>query len=155
MGGSSSSYKLNGHVLKPHQLAVFQEAFKMFDKDGAGVINATKLGTVMRRMGLNPTDAELVDMINEVDINGNGTIEFFEFLDMLSSKVRNDPFAEIKAAFELFDKDGNGLIDRQELKAGLRSIGEDLSEGDVDLIWQHADKNGFISFDEFLRMMTL
>ena len=42
-----------------------------------------------------------------------------------------------------------------EFRSGLRSIGEDLSEGDVDLIWQHADKNGFISFDEFLRMMTL
>ena len=51
-----------------------------------------------------------------MDINGNGTIEFFEFLDMLSSKVRNDPYAEIKAAFNLFDRDGNGFIDREELK---------------------------------------
>ena len=48
-----------------------------------------ELATVMRSLGQNPTEAELQDMINEVDEDGNGTIEFDEFLVMMSKKVLN------------------------------------------------------------------
>ena len=45
---------------------VWQEAFSLFDKDGDGTITTKELGTVMRSLGQNPTEAELQDMINEV-----------------------------------------------------------------------------------------
>ena len=51
-------------------LAEFKEAFSLFDKDGDGTITNKELGTVMRSLGQNPTEAELQDMINEVDADG-------------------------------------------------------------------------------------
>jgi len=51
-------------------LAEFKEAFSLFDKNGDGSISSKELGIVMRSLGQNPTEAELHDMINEVDFDG-------------------------------------------------------------------------------------
>uniref|UniRef100_A0A4W5QCR2 EF-hand domain-containing protein n=1 Tax=Hucho hucho TaxID=62062 RepID=A0A4W5QCR2_9TELE len=57
--------------LTEEQIAEFKEAFSLFDKDGDGTITTKELGTVMRSLGQNPTEAELQDMINEVDADGH------------------------------------------------------------------------------------
>lgn len=75
--------------LTEEQIAEFKEAFSLFDKDGDGTITTKELGTVMRSLGLNPTEAELQDMINEVDADGNGTIDFPEFLTMMARKMKD------------------------------------------------------------------
>src|SRR3954449_12167878 len=90
------------------QCFVFSVAFSLFDKDGDGTITSKELGTVMRSLGQNPTEAELQDMINEVDADGNGTIDFPEFLTMMAKKMQDqDTEDEIREAFKVFDKDGN------------------------------------------------
>ena len=68
---------LSQAVSNPHKhqnvrfpFAEFKEAFSLFDKDGDGTITTKELGTVMRSLGQNPTEAELQDMINEVDADG-------------------------------------------------------------------------------------
>ena len=58
------------------QLSEFKEAFQLFDKDGNGSISTKELGMVMRSLGQNPTEAELMDMINEVDVDGSGSVDF-------------------------------------------------------------------------------
>ena len=73
--------------LTEEQIAEFKEAFSLFDKDGDGTITTKELGTVMRSLGQNPTEAELQDMINEVDADGNGTIDFPEFLSLMARKM--------------------------------------------------------------------
>ena len=55
----------------------FKEAFSLFDKDGDGTITTKELGTVMRSLGQNPTEAELQDMINEVDADGKSQLILF------------------------------------------------------------------------------
>uniref|UniRef100_A0A3Q3K9W2 EF-hand domain-containing protein n=1 Tax=Monopterus albus TaxID=43700 RepID=A0A3Q3K9W2_MONAL len=103
--------------LTEEQIAEFKEAFSLFDKDGDGTITTKELGTVMRSLGQNPTEAELQDMINEVDADGNGTIDFPEFLTMMARKMKDtDSEEEIREAFRVFDKDGNGYISAAELR---------------------------------------
>lgn len=92
--------------------------------DGDGTINSHELGTVMRSLGQNPTDAELRDMISEVDADGNGTVDFPEFLTMMARKMgEKDVDEELRAAFEVFDKDGSGTISAAELKQVMQSLG--------------------------------
>ena len=81
----------------------------------------------MRSLGQNPTEAELQDMINEVDADGNGTIDFPEFLTMMARKMRDtDSEEEIKEAFKVFDKDGNGYISAAELRHVMTNLGMHL-----------------------------
>jgi len=85
--------------LSEEQIAEFKEAFSLFDRDGDGKITSKELGTVMRSLGQNPTEAELQDMINEVDTDGNGTIDFPEFLTMMARKMQDtDTEEEIRWA---------------------------------------------------------
>ena len=63
-----------------------KEAFDEFDKDGSGAINTIELLGVMRAMGENPTEDEVLNLMMEADLDGNGTIEFPEFLELMKLK---------------------------------------------------------------------
>ena len=118
--------------LTEEQIAEFKEAFSLFDKDGDGTITTKELGTVMRSLGQNPTEAELQDMINEVDADGNGTIDFPEFLNLMARKMKDtDSEEEILEAFKVFDKDGNGFISAAELRHVMTNLGEKLTDEEV------------------------
>ena len=75
--------------LTGEQFAEFKEAFLLFDKDGHGTITTKELGTVMRSLGQNPTEADLQDMISEGDADGNGTIDFPELLSLMARKMKD------------------------------------------------------------------
>merc|ERR1712224_383466 len=127
--------------LTEDQIQEFKEAFALFDKDGDGTITTKELGTVMRSLGQNPTEAELHDMINEVDADGNGTIDFTEFLSLMARKMK--------------DKDTNGFISAAELRHVMTNLGEKLTDEEVDEMIREADidGDGQVNYDEFVKMM--
>ena len=142
--------------LTEDKITEFKEAFEIFDKDKDGFITIKELGEIMKNLGQNPTDAELQDMINEVDIDGNGNIDFKEFLGLMARKMRDtDSEEELIEAFKVFDRDGNGLISSQELKHVMVSLGEKITDEEVDEMIKEADMDGdgFISYEEFVKMI--
>lgn len=120
----------------------------------------------MRSLGQNPSESELQDMINEVDADNNGTIDFpgihtsmitplcspiclrpanphTEFLTMMARKMKDtDSEEEIREAFKVFDRDSNGFISAAELRHVMTSIGEKLTDDEVDEMIREADQDG-------------
>lgn len=145
------------YTLSDEEIGEFREAFSLFDKNGDGTISSTELGTVMRSLGQNPTENELQDMINEIDVDGNGTIDFEEFINMMAKKMREtDSEEELREAFRVFDKDGNGHISAAELRHVMTNLGEKLTDDEVDEMIREADLDGdgTVNYEEFVRMMT-
>mmetsp|Transcript_36188 Transcript_36188/g.55569 ORF Transcript_36188/g.55569 Transcript_36188/m.55569 type:complete len:151 (+) Transcript_36188:121-573(+) len=142
--------------LREEEVDDLKEAFGMFDIDGDGTITMQELREVMLSLGLRPTDAELIEMINSVDDNGDNEIDFEEFLILMKSRVgEKDPEKELKDAFKVFDVNGDGSISRQELKQLMTNLGQTLSDGELDAMMTEVDTNGDgeISYDEFRTMM--
>ena len=103
------------------------------------------------------TDVELQDMIDEFDTDGNGTIDFDEFLKMMERKTKEiDIEQEIHDTFQAFDKDGNGFISAAELRHVMTTLGEKLTDEEVDELIKEADMDcdGQVNYEEFVIMMT-
>ncbi|KAM9831049.1 troponin C, skeletal muscle isoform X2 [Syngnathus typhle] len=94
--------------LTEEMIAEFKAAFDMFDTDGGGDISTKELGTVMRMLGQNPSREELDAIIEEVDEDGSGTIDFEEFLVMMVQQLKEDQTGkseeELSECFRIFDK---------------------------------------------------
>ncbi|KAL3279778.1 hypothetical protein HHI36_017286 [Cryptolaemus montrouzieri] len=88
---------------------------------------------------------------------GNGTIDFPEFLTMMARKMKDtDSEEEIREAFRVFDKDGNGFISAAELRHVMTNLGEKLTDEEVDEMIREADidGDGQVNYEEFVTMMT-
>lgn len=135
----------------------FREAFELFDKDGSGYINSRELLTVMRAFKQDPTKAEVQHLMQELDTNGNGKIEYEEFEKYMSDHYKSveEANSSMMEAFKLFDKDGSGKIDADELKEAMMRLGDKLSKEEAEDMIKTADldKDGKIDYIEFIRMM--
>jgi len=132
-----------------------QETFNLFDNRGDGKINVSQLGDVLRALGQNPTEADVtkVSGSNKPDHR----ITFDEFLPILQSINKGKPTDTADDFIEglrHFDKDGNGFISSAELRHLLTTLGEKLSDDEVEhLLAGQEDSHGNVHYEDFVRMV--
>ena len=88
--------------LKEAQVVELKEAFCLFDTNQDGYVSCDELMLVMRRLGHHPTESEVEEMIADVDLDGNGVIDFAEFVSMIARRMTEvDTEREIRNAFQV------------------------------------------------------
>ena len=130
-------------VITDMQLEEFRDAFRMFDTDGSGAINADELRALMESVGQAPTEQELANMIAAADVDGSATVDFAEFCTLMAHKMTDEKSqSSIKKSFEVFDADRSGKIDVNELRRIMCNLGEEVTMSQVESLIKSADTDG-------------
>ncbi|KAF7908706.1 uncharacterized protein EAF01_004461 [Botrytis porri] len=165
--------------LSDEEVAILKEAFEAYDTDKGGNITVEEFGRVMKQSGQNPTEEELAQIIKEVDLDGDGTINFDEFIAMMTGRTRHepkdskvseddlkvdsapnpvsseeDPEEEWKSAWKEYDQSLKGSITAAQLRQVLGNLGETISDAEIDnVIMKSVDAEDKISYVEFVEFM--
>ncbi|XP_078542370.1 myosin light polypeptide 6 isoform X1 [Lissotriton helveticus] len=143
----------------PDQLTEYKDAFLLFDRTGDGRIQYSQCGDVMRALGQNPTNAEVLKVLGNPKSEELNTkmLGFDDFLPMLQTIAKNkdqgtyDDFVE---GLRVFDKEANGSVMGAELRHVLVTLGEKMTEDEVELLLAgHEDANGCVCYEELVRMV--
>jgi centrin-1 len=121
-----------------------------------GTIDAKELKVAMRALGFEPSTEEVRKLISQVDKDGSGTVNFNEFLAIMTTKMgERDSREEIIKAFRLFDDDETGKISFRNLKRVAMELGESITDEELQEMIDEADRDGDgeVSQEEFIRIM--
>ena len=146
---------ITNYLMNDDELKLLKKLFFELDTKGVGVITKEELFKGMEDCFDGKVTHEEVDKIfGNIDYDNNGTISFDEFVKAAIDKKKLLTEEKLKAAFALFDRNGDGDIEAKELK---EVIGDD--NNNEDNIWDQMikevdlDGNGVIDFEEFKEMM--
>ncbi|CAK9010991.1 Calmodulin (CaM) [Durusdinium trenchii] len=148
---------LSAEDLSEEELNEFKEIFNLVDRDGGGSISNSELGDLMDTLGINATQEEIDLMINEIDQDSNGEIDFDEFVAVMSRKV-NAMYTidQVRGAFRVFeDKSRPGHILPAELEKTLNDhCSSVISKEQVhELVRQlEVDSHGFFHYQEYINL---
>lgn len=133
-----------------------EDAWNLYTR-GMDEIPCRSVGYVLRILGQNPTEDEIVEMVMKANCEWEGQMTKKDFLGVSVEilKASCDQMDDVKAAFRVFDHNNDGSISKEELREAMVNFGTRCTEDDFTLMFAEADKNndGFIDFDEFVMMM--
>ncbi|CAI0425353.1 unnamed protein product [Linum tenue] len=140
--------------LSVEEVEDIKEMFKKMDTDNDGIVSIEELKVGLRNQS-QLAEPEVQLLIEAVDTNGKGTLDYSEFLAVSLHLQRMAHDEHLRKAFSYFDKDGNGYIEPEELRDALMEDGADDCTDVANDIFQEVDtdKDGKISYDEFAAMM--
>ena len=134
-----------------------KEAFDLFDTDGSGTIDPKELRAAMQSLGFEAKNQTIFQMISDLDKNKSGSIDFEEFLDMMTARMSDkDTREDISKVFRLFDDDTSGSITLRNLRRVAKELGETMTDEELQEMIDRADSNGdgAVSMDDFYNIMT-
>ncbi|XP_067911692.1 calcium-binding protein 1a isoform X1 [Heterodontus francisci] len=148
--------------LGAEEIEELRDAFKEFDKDKDGFIGCKDLGNCMRTMGYMPTEMELIELSQQINMNLGGHVDFDDFLELMGPKLLAETadmigVKELRDAFKEFDTNGDGEISTTELREAMKKLlGQQIGHRDIEEILKDVDLNGDgrVDFEEFVRMMS-
>jgi len=144
---------MSAYNLDEEQLDEFKEAYSLH-QDKEGRLKPVDLAILMRFLGQNCSDGEIMDMMTE---NGSGGfMNQDSFLKMMGKKYQQDDGEEeLIKSFQVFDKDGKGSITSVELRFILTGLGDRISDEEAENIISQADPSGggTINYTSFVRQM--
>jgi Ca2+-binding EF-hand superfamily protein len=119
--------KKNRELVKaftPEQVGTLRKYFDAFDEAKEDFIMADQLGPMLRHLGDDPRPAELQDLTQMVDEDGNGVIDFDEFITLVAIRCQHHHSAEeLMAAFKLFDTEDTGKVLLTEFRSIMLELG--------------------------------
>merc|ERR1712080_526721 len=146
--------------LQDDEIKCVKNCFDLFDSKKQTFLSADDLDEILRAMGFRPSAEELKAILEEIDEDGSGEIEFAEFCQLCAKFLVEDPDIEtlkreLKAAFRIYDKNGEGFITMDTLRGLISELLSPLSSEELDGIIDELDEDGSgtMDFDEFCEMM--
>ena len=139
------------------QLEKLKEAFTIYDMDNDGIVPVQLLGTLLRHLGQNPFEAEILEMMKTMKKYKNSTISFNEFAALMVDKFEvNDIVDKVREAFHAFDVNGSGLVSAAELRHVVTNLGDKLTELEANEMIRKANvgDDGLINYENFVHMMS-
>ncbi|KAF9154659.1 hypothetical protein BGX20_004621, partial [Mortierella sp. AD010] len=132
-----------------------KDAFNMFDRKGSGNVATSSLGDLLRSINQNPTQAEIQELAAQADPSGTGVISYDAFTKVALRVDGFKPAAttdQLVDGFKAFDPENTGTISAKVLRQVLTTMGEVLSEAEVDTFLAGAvDKDGNVNYETFAR----
>eukprot|EP00747_Dinoflagellata_sp_TGD_P019529 gnl/TRDRNA2_/TRDRNA2_127234_c0_seq2.p1 gnl/TRDRNA2_/TRDRNA2_127234_c0~~gnl/TRDRNA2_/TRDRNA2_127234_c0_seq2.p1 ORF type:complete len:588 (-),score=134.52 gnl/TRDRNA2_/TRDRNA2_127234_c0_seq2:101-1813(-) len=150
--------------LREAEIEEYRKEFALFDADGSGTIDAPELPAMMKHLGYTPLASTISELLHRVDEDGNGELDFDEFVNLMAVYRETDGFTqdqveEMRQAFNAFDYDKSGEIDALELKDLLRYLGYtvnlEYARQQISKLKADLTESNELDFREFLRMMRL
>ncbi|OIW00120.1 hypothetical protein TanjilG_29110 [Lupinus angustifolius] len=141
--------------LSVEEVEIIKDMFTLMDTDKDGKVTYEELKAGLRKVGSQLAEPEMKMLMEVADVDGNGVLDYGEFVAVTIHLQRMENDEHFHKAFKFFDKDGSGYIELGELNEALADE-SGQTEADVlnDIMREvDTDKDGRISYDEFVAMM--